>query len=129
MRALIAQVRDDFPDVKICFRGAEAAAQAHIAVIEPERVKQPPTFELTQEGERLHIRLLTGSIFGPQPFLALKSTDGRYFHDNLDEVTHGRHWTYVMDRQTLPASALERVGVGAAGASGGYGVMRLEIKS
>lgn len=129
MRALIAQVRDGFPDVKIRFSGAQAAAQAHIAVVEPDRIQQPPVFELTQEGERLHVRLMSGSVFGPQPFLALKSKDGRYFHDNLDEVSHGSHWTYVMDRQTLPASALECAGVGAAGASGGYGVTRLEIRS
>lgn len=127
MRRLIGQVRGDFPDVKLRFSGAEAAAQAHIAVTEPERIAEPPDFALTQEGERLHIRLTSGTVFGPQPFLALKTKDGRYFHDNLDEVTKGCHWTYVMDAQTLPPAALECAGVGAAGALGGFGVARLEI--
>ena len=127
MRRQLSALRAAYPDVKIRFNGAEAAAQAHIAVTEPHRVAKPPTFQLDRDSERLHVRLIDGKIFGPQPFLAIKSKDGRYFHDNLDEVSKGNQWTYVMDDQTLPSSAIATVGVAAAGASGGYGVSRLEI--
>ncbi len=127
MRRQLSKLRAAFPDVQLRFTGAEAAAQAHIAVTEPQRIAAPPVFDLGRDAERLHIRLVNGTIFGPQPFLALKTRDGRYFHDNLDEVVRGKHWTYVLDDQTLPPSALACVGVGAAGASGGYGVSRLEM--
>jgi hypothetical protein len=127
MRRQLHKLRAAYPDVKIRFNGAEAAAQAHVAVTEPQRIAKPPVFHLQREAERVHVRLVDGTIFGPQPFLALQTRDGRYFHDNLDEVVKGSQWTYVMDDQTLPPSALARVGVAAAGASGGYGVARLEI--
>lgn len=123
MRKMLAQVRKDFPDVQIRFSGAEEAARAHVERIEPALDELPPEFSLEIIDNRVHVQLKKGSLFGPQPFLALKTREGRYFHDNFDIVTPGCHWTYVLDDQTLPMSALEVIGVGGAGRSGGSGVV------
>lgn len=126
VRAMLQQVRPEFPEVRFQFSGAEAAAQAHIAATEPDRVTQPPQFDLRLEGQRLHVELRAGSLFGPQPFLAIKHVDQRYFHDNLDVIEPDRHWTYVFDDQTLTLPEIEHLGVGAAGTCGGYGVATLK---
>jgi hypothetical protein len=122
MREMLTRVRRDFPDVQIRFSGAEEAARAHVRLVEPALNESPPEFLLEIFDNRVHVRLKKGSLFGPQPFLALKTRDGRYFNDNFDIVTPGCHWTYVLDDQTLPMSALEVIGVGGAGRSGGSGV-------
>lgn len=122
MREMLADIRGRFPDVHIRFSGAEHAARAHVGVVEPSLDMKPPVFALKLDGARLHVHLTEGSLFGPQPFLAMKTRDGRYHHDNLDVVKPGRHWTYVLDEQTLPPQVLEKIGVGGAGCCGGYGV-------
>jgi hypothetical protein len=58
------------------------------------------------------------SIFGPQPFLAIKTKSGEYFHDNLDVQTPNRRWTYVLDESTIPMKMVEEVAVGSNGLAG-----------
>jgi len=122
MRELIAEVRQKYPDVQICFAGAEEAARRHIERIEPEVYKQPPVFKIHIQNGRLHVYLDSGSLFGPQPFLAIKSRDGHYFHDNFDVIKNGQHWSYVFDEHTLKLNDVDTVGVGGAGQCGGYHV-------
>jgi hypothetical protein len=123
VRAMLAEVRPEFPEVSLRFSGAEAAARELLDVAaEPD-----PRLSLSLAGNRLAVRLEQGRIFGPQPFLALKGRDGRVFHDNLDVQEPGRLWTYILDDQTLPPAAVAAAGVGTAGRHGGFHVERLEI--
>jgi hypothetical protein len=122
VRSLIAKVRPQFSDVSLRFSGAEAAARS----LSGAQGEARPALSLRLDGNCLHVELEEGRIFGPQPFLALRSRDGRVFHDNLDEHQAGSHWTYRLDGQTLPLSALDLAGVGAAGLRGGFHVAHLE---
>lgn len=125
VRAMIAEVRPEFPEVSLRCSGAEAAARELLgAGAEPN-----PQLSLRLVDKRLIVRLERGQIFGPQPFLALRSREGRVFHDNLDVQEPGCLWTYTLDDQTLPPSALAVAGVGTAGRYGGFHVARLEIGS
>jgi len=123
VRSMLKQVRPQFPDVRLCFSGAEEAARAHIKSLHPLLAElRRPAFDLDLQHNRLYVKLKEGSLFGPQPFLALQDRIGSYHHDNLDVVDPGKLWTYVFDEQTLTIQELEKVGVGGAGAYGGYGV-------
>jgi hypothetical protein len=121
--AMLAQVRPEFPEVSIQFSGAEAAAIDLLEVATKPKLK----LSIRLDGNRLVICAEEGQVFGPQPFLALRGREGRVFHDNLDVVEPGRLWTYILDHQTLPLSALASAGVGAAGRFGGFHTARLEI--
>lgn len=123
VRVMIAEVRPKFSDVSIRFSGAEEAVRDLLGV----GAESSPELSLRLDGNRLVIKTEKGDIFGPQPFLALKSRGGRVFHDNLDVQVPGRLWTYTLDDQTLPPSALALAGVGTAGRHGGFHVVRLEI--
>ena len=69
-----------------------------------------------------------GKAFGPQPFLAIKDKSGKYFHDNFDFSADGEaRWSYVLDEQTIPLSAVSEIGVGSAGLFGGYSVEILRL--
>lgn len=123
VRAMIAEVRPEFPEVSLRYSGAEAAARDLLGVdAEPS-----PQLSLSLVDKRLIVRLERGQIFGPQPFLALKNREDRVFHDNLDVQEPGRLWTYTLDHHTLPPSALTVAGVGAAGRYGRFHVARLEL--
>ncbi|OZI68275.1 hypothetical protein [Bordetella genomosp. 1] len=118
LRTMLQQVRAEFPDVKLRFSGAHEAAAAHVT----RDTAAPPPLKLSLEvgPDRLHVKVLEGAVFGPQPFLALRTRDGRYYHDNFDVITPNQAWTYVLDDQTLPLQSLSHIGVGAAGRFGGF---------
>jgi hypothetical protein len=117
VRAMITQVKTQFPDVQTRFSGAREAAVAHTRRLDLEPYA-PLQFQVVMEGRVLHVCIAEGSLFGPQPFLALKTKAGMYHHDNFDIQTPGKHYTYIFDAQTVLLEALEVVGVGAAGRCG-----------
>lgn len=123
VRKLLLQVRGLFPDVKIRFSGAEAAARGILAMSDV----QSPKLSIEIVGDRLLVESIGGPLFGPQPFLALMTRDGRVYHDNLDIQEPSLRWTYVLDAMTLKPAALARVGVGSAGRYGGYSVATLDL--
>ncbi len=125
VRRLLAEVRSEFADVALRFAGAEEAARLHLGIVDAPK----PKLSVKVDGNLLEVRLEAGEIFGPQPFLALRTRDGRVFHDNFDCQVPGRHWTYVLDYQTIDAAALSRIGVGAAGRYGKFDVVNLDINS
>lgn len=127
VRQLLANVAPDYPEVSLRFSGAEEAAQQHVCLLENRQPQSPPSFDLQLDGNRLHVRLIAGSMFGPQPFLAILDHSGRYYHDNLDVIEPGKHWTYVFDEQTLAPESICRTGIGAAGKDGGFGVNSISL--
>lgn len=123
LRSMLTAVRTGYPDVAIKFAGAEAAARAHLALADRERLRLSARIE----GPRFIARVEAGAVFGPQPFLALKTKDGRYFHDNFDVIEPGRVWSYILDEQTLPPDTLEKIGIASAGDAGGYDVRVMNL--
>ncbi len=83
------------------------------------------TFNLQLQGTVLHIET-DKPLFGPQPFLALKTKGGRYFTDNLDCDAPFRRWSYTFDEESIPLAALEAVGVAGCSPSGNVGVSLLD---
>ena len=67
-----------------------------------------------------------GQIFGPQPFLAVKTLDRRYISDNFDFQIPGKLWTYTFDQQSILPGTFDRVGVGAASVDGSVCVTVLD---
>ena len=51
-------------------------------------------------------------IFGPQPFLAIKTVTGQYYWDNFD-VEQDNIWSYTFDQYTVNLNAIDKIGVAA----------------
>jgi len=121
VQELISQIKHQFPDVKVKFSGAEEAAIQVLEISGKEKLQFDAFFIENQ----LIVELKQGEMFGPQPFLAIKTNDGQYFTDNFDELEHGQKWSYVFDEMTLTTASLNIVGVGSAGRYGGFHVERI----
>jgi hypothetical protein len=118
VREYLRRVKVDYPDVLIKYAGAEAAAAATLGLENAPRLE----LALRLESDRLHVETVKGAVFGPQPFFAIKTKEGRYFHDNLDVIEPNRRWSYVLDDQTIRPELIQKLGVGSAGRHGGYSV-------
>ncbi|MBA2678182.1 MAG: hypothetical protein H0U76_07305 [Ktedonobacteraceae bacterium] len=126
-RKLLLTVSKDFPDVAFRFSEAVAAMRSALGL-----VHQPPCelkLSLTKPNEATHILKVVSPTpaFGPQPWLALKTSAGVFHYDNFDILTPFHQWQYVFDEETFPLSALSEVGVATNNAFGITTVTVLEI--
>lgn len=114
VRAMLRAIKKQYPDVMVKYAGAEEAAMSLLGYSE----QLPPKLKLELRDNRFLVEVISGNIFGPQPFLAILTNEGRYYHDNFDIVEPRRKWTYVLDDQTIPVQNLSKIGVGTAGRQG-----------
>lgn len=125
VRTMLSSVKKDFPDVKVKFAGAEDAARANI--LQTSKAEQEPNLELSLENNILQVRSTKGALFGPQPFLAIKTKSGTYLHDNFDFQKPSSHWSYTFDSQTIELSAIDTIGVASAGLQGNRSVKKILV--
>jgi hypothetical protein len=123
VRSMCRIVREEFPDVLFKYSGAEEAARHILGVADVTS----PVLSLKSIDNRISVEVLSGEIFGPQPFLAIKTHGGHYFHDNLDVLEHRRKWVYVLDEQTIPINNISVIGVGTAGKYGNSFVTQIKL--
>jgi len=60
---------------------------------------------------RLNVNVKKGSVFGPQPYLAIKTKSNRFIHENLDLVSLGKAWSYTFDEDTLLPEDISIIGI------------------
>lgn len=122
---LVKSVSNQFPDVCIKFSGACEAARS----LEQMENKNHDPIKLKAKiiNNRLEVCIEKGKLFGPQPFLAIKSRCGQYFHDNLDVIDFSTKYSYTFDAQTIELSAIEKVAVASADLYGFYDVKVIEL--
>ena len=76
----------------------------------------------------LHVEVLNGELFGPQPYLAIKTKCGEYFHDNFDFQEAGKSFSYVFDAYTIPVDQLECVKVAGNDKYGNQCIIEVKLK-
>ena len=110
---LLERVRERHPDVVVRF---ETTANGFQRCLWPNGFPED-SLRLMHQFHRhygevtLEISALNGQVFGPQPFLAIKTLGGQYIHDNFDFQEDG--WTYVFNEHTVPLDMIEAIGVAA----------------
>jgi hypothetical protein len=122
VHAYIVSASRRHPDVK--YRFCEARDAVRLALGFP--ANPPARLEVDLRGNLLRIRS-EAPIFGPQPFFAVKTLAGSYYHDNLDFQTPFREWTYTFDGQTFPINSIEAIGVAAGDATGNVTVTVIRL--
>lgn len=124
VQTMLHNIKAEFPDVSVKYAGAEYAAVSLMGYGK----KTAPRLDISLVGNRIYVEVLEGEIFGPQPFLAIKTKEGKYFHDNFDVIEPQKKWAYVLDEQTVQITHVSKVGVGTAGRFGKYFVSSINFE-
>lgn len=114
MRKLITEASKKYPDVKFVYSNAIDAMRNCCSISEQEInmscvIQKKNEIKLVVKTEK--------DIFGPQPYLAIKTVDGRYIWDNFDFQGHNE-WTYTFDRDSIEYRFVEKIGVATNNACG-----------
>lgn len=115
-RQLLMEVKKKYPEIKFKFCDAWEAIRA---VAYGDNIKSEFKLKLKLERDSygrprvLNIDTLKGEVFGPQPFLAIKTRSQRFIHDNLDFSRDLKSWRYVFDADSVLPDDVACVGIGA----------------
>jgi hypothetical protein len=129
IRNHLRRVARDFPEVRFAYADAVEALRQALAL-----PAEPPCgldISIATIDSTSHVMVVESKTptFGPQPWLALKTSAGSYHHDNFDIDAPFHRWRYVFDEDTFPLQALSAVGVAANNAYGVTTVARLDVAS
>ena len=110
--------KERFPDVQFKYSPADEAFRAQMSKqeLDQSELKMSLKFHAEDKGEDvpfIEVRTDQGQVFGPQPFLAIKTKSQRYIHDNMDFSVESGVWYYAFHGDTLPLEDVEHVGVAA----------------
>lgn len=106
-----------YSDVKVEYCQADEAFQAHV----PADHRELPPLELKlrlipargDDVPYLQVEVVSGKVFGPQPYLAIRTRSRRYLHDNFDFAMEEGRWYYAFHGDTLPLEDVDCIGVAA----------------
>jgi hypothetical protein len=106
---MLLQVGREFPKVKFCFSKAINAFQSVLNLNDVETNKIALNSDI--QGNLVSIKVISGEPFGPQPYLAIKTKNGDYIHDNMDFGEFKKEYFYTLDIHTVPLEMIEEMKV------------------
>lgn len=125
IRSFLKVSGDRFPNV--CFKYADAVtAMREYCRLKPQDVGMSCDVMDLQNGKKLIIKT-KNNIFGSQPYLALKTKDGRFIWDNLDNGIDCQ-WNYTFDYNSISYEEIEKIGIAASNDYGYCEVMIYDTK-
>lgn len=125
VRELIRQTSEKYADVHFEYADAVTAMRKCLD-LEYEDLNIDVEIQKCGSVPRLIIKT-QDKLFGPQPFLAIKTKQGKYFWDNFDFVTPQKEWGYTFDNNTVKLEDIETIGVAASNAYGICQVVLLDM--
>ena len=111
---MLQKVAPDYPDVS--FRYTEAREAFGRVVFGEYKVPDTNILKVSLEqlpGTDKKLLAIESSepTFGPQPFLAIRTSSGVYHHDNLDFQEPFRRWSYLFHADTFEWAEVDCIGV------------------
>lgn len=128
----IFRIAKEFDDVKVLNSDAIEAMQKYCYSddnIVRNKLKFSCEVQAVGNVRKLVVNLENGAVFGTQPYLAIKTKDGRYYHDNFDELEFGKSWVYTFDWGTLLLEQIDSLKVAANDKYGNSVVYSVELRS
>ncbi len=127
IRKMLKQVSEEYPNIKFKFTNAVEAMRGVLQI----KKKTAPGFtaKLEEKSGAIVFRIYSkNDIFGPQPFLAIKTNTSDYYWDNLD-FQGKNEWSYTFDFNTLAINSVAKIGIAGNTASGVTEIFVYDVKS
>ena len=112
----IRHASEKFGDVPFSFEEAADGFQKCLGIEKTTCDLSSDLIKIRDDKWRLDVRVL-GEIFGPQPFLALKTKSGKYYWENFDFI-NASYWSFTFDQDHAPFEMIEKIGVACNSSSG-----------
>lgn len=127
-RSMLQIVVTKYPKIKYYFADTLTAFRNILypqGNIEEKKLDFQVSLQKANGLAKLKVKVTNGALFGPQPWLALKTKIGEYLTDNFDLVVPGKEYAYIFDEQTVKLDNIAVVGVASNDKYGHQKITRL----
>jgi hypothetical protein len=111
---LIKKASNKFKNVKFQFLSVQDGFQKTIFKKNNLRrkliIKIKKNFKNKNDHPNFTVKIVNGDIFGPQPFLAIKTRNNQYIYDNFDFINKNE-WGYSFHDNTLHLNKVKEIGI------------------
>ena len=128
---LILNAKKKFPKVNFSFQTVTNGFRETLYKkndIKKNKLKIKIINKLKVKNDHPHffVEVKNGNIFGPQPFLAIKSTNGDYIYDNFDFIKKNV-WAYSFHQDTIVLDKVKKIYIAANDKYGNTTIKNLKI--
>lgn len=116
IREFIKNSSEKFPDVTFSFESADDGFRKCLSIENTYPNLTVELIKINDDISKLNV-ISNGDVFGPQPFLAIKTLDKKYFWENFDFIKDN-HWSYYFDQNNAPIHLIDKIGVACNSSSG-----------
>ena len=85
--------------------------------------------ETKKDFAKIEIKVKQGEVFGPQPFLAIKTKKNRFLNDNFDFSANKKKWYYAFHSDTIPIKDISIIGIAANDKLGNTCIKRIQFSN
>lgn len=128
-RKMLLLVSSNFSNVKYKFSESVVAFREVLGYKAKEFKTNAVDFNLDIKNNVLKLKVVKGKLFGPQPYLAIKTKKGEYFHDNFDFGEFKKEYFYTFDRYTVPIEMIDIIAVASNDRYGNTCIGKITIKN
>ncbi|MDY3203746.1 MAG: hypothetical protein RBR70_01580 [Arcobacter sp.] len=128
-RDILKNVSEKYKNIKFNFMESIDAFRRVLSYNDSEIVEEAIDFDVQINNNILTLTVTNGELFGPQPYLALKTTMGDYFHDNFDFHEFKKSFSYTFDDYTIPLNKISKIGIASNDKYGNMCIINIEIKN
>jgi hypothetical protein len=109
--SLFSNISRRYSNIKFCNSTSVKAFQSVIGYNNEEIIDNKVDFDVEIKGNLIKVIITNGEPFGPQPYLALKTTNGSYYHDNFDFGIFKKEYFYTLDKETFMPAEIDKIGI------------------
>jgi len=126
-RTMLSIVVAQYPKVKFKFSETVDAFRSVIGYDNKEVNENALKLGAKIEENILTVNVENGEIFGPQPYLAIKTRNGNYFHDNFDFQDYKKSFSYVFDDYTIQLDCVESISIASNDRYGNTEIIKIDL--
>lgn len=128
-RYMLTKVAQKYPSVKFKFSESVDAFRNVIGYTKSEIEENRIKFNVELKDNLLFLEVVNGELFGPQPYLALKTLNGDYFHDNFDFNEFKKIYSYTFDDYTLELNKLSNIAIASNDKYGNTYIINIKMEN
>lgn len=124
-RDKLKKVLKKYPKTKFKFSESIYSFRKVLKYNDKEIIRNKLVMTSSFDQDILKIDIINGETFGPQPYLAIKTKSGDYFHDNFDFGNSKKQFNYTFDDYTIPLEKIESIRVASNDKYGNCQILKI----
>lgn len=124
---LFKTVSKSYPKVRYINENSLNAFRKVIGYKDREIIENKLDFSVILKNNVLNVKINNGEPFGSQPYLAIKTIGGEYYHDNFDFGEFKKEYFYTFDSHTLDLKEILQISVASNDKYGNLCIKNISI--